>query len=341
MEVYVIRKGITAVQSACKLIKRLWCALSCCCFLLCSLSVESLTIYGHRGARGLAPENTLSGFHEALKHHVDAIDLDVVMTKDGVLVAYHDLTLNPDITRSMEGEWVTDRIPIKALTLEQLKTYNVGLIHPTVKYAAVYFAQRPEMLAPIPTLQEVIQDIKQSAPYPVDFQIELKTDPEVPFISSASDEMVLALHHIIEAEGVAHRTKVQAYDWRCLLLLQQLNPQVETAYLTDLDQESKLRSADQAIAGLWTGGYLLKDYGDSIPHMVKALGGTWWDAEDMELTKAQVDIAHGLGLKVAAWPSIYIEKDVNMDLIGQLIDMGVDGIITDRPDVVSDFVRHK
>jgi len=74
--------------------------------LLVCFPAESVTIYGHRGARGLAPENTLPGFQVALKHHVDYVDIDVVLTKDGVLVAHHGLTLNPDVTRDARGNWV-------------------------------------------------------------------------------------------------------------------------------------------------------------------------------------------------------------------------------------------
>ena len=79
--------------------------------------------------------------------------------------------------------------------------------------------------------------------------------------------------------------------------MQQLNPQIETAYLTDVDHEKVLRHIDSAIAGQWTAGYLLKNYHDSIPEMIKALGGTWWDAEDIEITQEQLEKAHQLGIK--------------------------------------------
>ncbi|MDF1646575.1 MAG: glycerophosphodiester phosphodiesterase family protein [Legionellaceae bacterium] len=309
--------------------------------LLICFPVESLTIYGHRGARGLAPENTLPGFQVALNHHVDYVDVDIVMTQDGILVAHHDLTLNPDVTRDAKENWVENKdIAIKDLTLQQLQTYDVGRIRPRTYYASIFSLQEPKDHTFIPTLQEVIREVKTSANYPVGFQIEIKTDPTQPMFSSLPEKIVIALDKVIREEGISGRTKVQAYDWRCLLLLQQLNPQIETAYLTDLEHEKVLRHADFAIAGQWTAGYLLKDYHDFIPEMIKALGGTWWDAEDIELTPAQFEKAHQLGLKVATWSNAErTGKDVDISLLKKLLMMQVDGIITDRPDVVRALVH--
>ncbi len=309
--------------------------------LLVCLPAEGVTVYGHRGARGLAPENTLPGFQVALKHHVDYVDVDVVLTKDGVLVAHHGLVLNPDLTRDVRENWIEDTgIAVKDLTLRQLQTYDVGRIRPLTDYAKIYSFQEAADHTTIPTLQAVIRDVKQSATYPVGFQIELKTDPTQPYLSASPEAMARAVDKMIRDEGIADRAKVQAYDWRCLLLLQQLNPDVETAYLTDLAHEKTLRHLDPSIAGQWTAGYLLKNYHDSIPEMIKALGGTWWDAEDIEVTDEQLEKAHQFGLKVAAWSDAHrTGLDIDVPLIKQLIEMHVEGIITDRPDVVKGLLR--
>ncbi|MDX2345968.1 MAG: glycerophosphodiester phosphodiesterase family protein [Legionella sp.] len=309
--------------------------------LFICFSAQSMVVYGHRGARGLAPENTLPGFQVALSHHVDAIDLDIAMTKDGVLVVYHDLVLNPDITRDATGDWVSiePEVIVKNLTLKQLQTYDVGRIRPLSIYAAIYASQIPEDHTAIPTLQAVIQDIKKSEQYPVGFQIEIKTDPTRPDLSVSADEIVSALNQVLEAEGISDRTKVQAYDWQCLLMLQQLNSKIETAYLTDIDHEKVLRNMDAKIAGSWTIGYLLKNYHDSIPEMISALGGTWWDVEDIELTHEALQQAHQLGLKVATWTfPDRTGNEINIPLVIQLIAMGVDGVITDRPDIVRNLL---
>ncbi len=314
-----------------------------CCFIALFLCVpaRATTVYGHRGARGLAPENTLPAFKEALKQHVDVIDMDIVMTQDGTLVVYHDLTLNPNITRNAKGHWVRNQAIVKELTYQQLQTYDVGRIRPQSDYAATYASQKPYEHTHIPSLQEAIRYIKRKASYPVGFQIEIKTDPTNPHLSASPKRVIKKLNHILLEEGVSNRTKVQAYDWQCLLMLQKLNPNVATAYLTDLEHENTLRNANPTIAGRWTGGHLLKNYHHSIPEMIHALGGTWWDAEDIELTPELIEEAHDLGLKVAAWswPEHTTGEDINLLLIKQLLKINIDGIITDRPDVVMKLVH--
>lgn len=311
------------------------CFLISLCFFTCI--AQGVTVYGHRGARGLAAENTFLAFDEALKYHVDAIDLDVVMTQDDVLVVYHDFILNSDITRDANGDWIDDHtaLAVKNLTLDTIKTLDVGSVKPNTHYSQIYTAQQSSHdQVRIPTLEEAIQYIKAHADYPVGFQIEVKTDPTQPEISVSPETMVLALNHIIEQEGIAHRTKVQAFEWPCLFLLQKINPSVQTAYLTAADDAEKTTQ--------WTGGYLFKDF-YSIPHMIHALGGHWWDAEDIELTQKKIETAHRLGLKVAAWswPERTQGQDVNLPIIQQLLNLGVDGIITDRPDLVVQLLQQE
>jgi glycerophosphoryl diester phosphodiesterase len=76
-------------------------------------------LQGHRGARGLAPENTIEGFRTALSIGVTTLELDLAMTKDGVLVVHHDERLDPDITRGPDGAFLAHQGPaIYSLTLE-------------------------------------------------------------------------------------------------------------------------------------------------------------------------------------------------------------------------------
>src|ERR1700754_4659465 len=85
----------------------------------------------HRGARGLAPENTLEAFATALATGVTTLELDLGMTKDGVLVVSHDVRLNPDHTRGPDGAFLAAQGPaIRSLTLAELKRYDVGRIKP-------------------------------------------------------------------------------------------------------------------------------------------------------------------------------------------------------------------
>jgi len=308
-----------------------------------SFHVHSITIYGHRGARGLAPENTLPAYKVALMQGVDYVDLDVAMTKDGVVVVQHDLTLNPDLTRDSTGNWIkNDELVVKNLTLKQLQTYDVGKIKPKTDYAALFPAQIPVNHTRIPTLRQVIHYVKSIAGDSVGFQIEIKTDPTQPNLSVTPQKIVLALEKIIKEEGIVNRTKIQAFDWRCLLLLQKINPKIKTAYITDINLEKTMLNTDPSIAGQWSAGKLLKDYHSSIPEMINTLGGKSWDAQDIQMTSEKVKEAHRLGLKIDVWSSpSYSGKDVDVVLIKKLIAMHVDGIITDRPDIVKNLMVHQ
>ena len=103
---------------------------------LAAAPVHALDLQGHRGARGLLPENTLPSFQRALELGVTTLELDIAITKDGVLVIHHDPTLNPDITRDASGRFLEQRGPaINSLTWAQLQTYDVGRIKPGTDYA--------------------------------------------------------------------------------------------------------------------------------------------------------------------------------------------------------------
>src|SRR5579872_4555556 len=117
---------------------------------------RSIDLQGHRGARGLYPENTLAGFAGALAIGVDALELDVAMTADDVVVVTHDPTLNPDITRTSDGAWLTQRGPrIRSLRIDDLAHYDVGRIRPGSSYAALFPDQAPHDGARIPALSDV------------------------------------------------------------------------------------------------------------------------------------------------------------------------------------------
>ena len=93
------------------------------CFSLASNAQKTIDLQGHRGARGLLAENTLPSFALALEAGVSTLELDVVVTRDDVLVISHDPALNPDITRDAQGRFLTSKGPdIRQLTFEQLQS---------------------------------------------------------------------------------------------------------------------------------------------------------------------------------------------------------------------------
>src|SRR4051812_24085001 len=112
-------------------------------------------LQGHRGARGLFPENTLEGFVAAAALGFHSFEIDIAVTRDGVPVLHHDPHLNPDTARTPDGAWLPERGPlIRDLNLAGLAAYDVGRIRPGSAYAALYPTQRPIDGARIPTLEQ-------------------------------------------------------------------------------------------------------------------------------------------------------------------------------------------
>ncbi len=297
---------------------------------------SKLEVYAHRGARSYAPENTIPGYSTGLAIGTHWVDMDIVMSKDGEVIVSHDIKLNPDIVRGADGKFITERKLVKSLSLEEIRIYDVGRMDTTSAYSKFFPAQIGMDGVTMPTLKEVIRFVNGKTNRGVGFQIEFKTDPEHTDWTYTPAEFAAALYKILVEENIVDICEIQSFDWRCLYELQKLNQKIKTAYLTEWDNEPgtpySFYDPDPAKAGLWTGGVLVKDHKNSIPQMVKDMGGTCWEPEDVELTKATLDEAHRLGLKVVVWTwPEHSGTTFNVDLVSELIDWGVDGIITDDP----------
>ncbi len=290
-------------------------------------------IIGHRGAAGLAPENTLTGFALAAKLGVDAIELDVLLSADGVVVAHHDFHLKPETTRSPEGIWVrkSQRSLIKDLSIDQLKKYDVGRIKPGTSYERRFSYQQPADGERIPTLREVIALLRQNAPPGLMVWIEIKTSPEAPELTPPINTVTDAVAQVVTSEDFAPRTRILSFDWRVLVRIQKTVPDIPTVYLTS--QYKQFKTKKRAVTLSWTAGIDPADFNASVPRMIKAAGGTYWGAKHTEISADQVQEAHDLGIAVYAWTADSI-GDMN-----RLLRMGVDGIITNRPDLLLSRLR--
>src|SRR3954451_4956842 len=143
-----------------------------------SAPAAALDLQGHRGARGLAPENTLPAFATALSVGVTTLELDLAMTSDGVLVVSHDSRLNPDHTRGPDGAFLDGEGPaIRSLTLAQLHRYDVGRLKTGTAHGATFPEQRGMNGVQIPTLTAVFDLVRQVKPDHVRFNIETKLPP--------------------------------------------------------------------------------------------------------------------------------------------------------------------
>lgn len=286
-----------------------------------SVTDRPFDLQAHRGCRGLLPENTLVAFDRALSIGVSTLEMDVAITADGVPVLSHDPHLFPDITRNPQGQWLTDRGPlIKDLTLAELQRYDVGRTRPGSANARNFPEQQGVDGQRIPTLASVFERVKQRGADHVQFDIETKIFPMHPSHTLGPADMVDVMLKVIREAGMTRRVMIQSFDWRTLQLLRSAEPLIRTVYLT-----VQSKHGDTLANGQWTNGMLLKDHA-SVPAMVKASGGHIWSPNFNNVTPEQVLEAQALGLQVIPWT---VNQPADML---RLMDMGVDGLISDYPD---------
>jgi glycerophosphoryl diester phosphodiesterase len=303
--------------------------------LLAGLQAQAFDLQGHRGARALAPENTLPGFALALSIGVTTLETDIAVTRDGQLVISHDPALNPDITRGPDGQFLSARGPVIWLSsFEELQRYDVGRLKPGTRYAAQYPLQQPADGARLPRLEELFALVKKSGSRTVRFALETKVTPTAPGDTMPPEDFARTLIKAVREAGVAERTTILSFDWRTLQVVQKEAPQIGTVYLTA--QQRWLDNVDAANpdGSAWTAGFKYADHG-SVPKMVKAAGGRIWSSFFGDLDAAKVKEAQALGLQVLAWT---VNEPAH---IARLMDLGVDGIVTDRPDLVRDEMQRR
>jgi glycerophosphoryl diester phosphodiesterase len=281
--------------------RRLWAIAA----LIVPMTASAFDLQGHRGARGLAPENTLQGFAAALAVGVTTLELDTGVTKDGVVVIHHDRRLNPDIARGPEGRWVEAPAPlIHELAFEQLRRYDVGRLRPGSKTAQEFPDQEPADGARVPRLAELFELVAKAGNTAVRFNIETKLTPQAPEETLAPEAFALAVIAEVRKAGVEARTSIQSFDWRTLQVVEREAPAIATVYLTGRRREG------------------------SQPAAVHAAGGRVWSPNHLEMDSASVVEARALGLRVIPWT-------VNDPAaVERVLDLAVDGLITDYPDRV-------
>lgn len=261
-------------------------------------------IQGHRGARAARPENTLAAFRYALGLGVDVLELDLVVTKDEVLVVTHDLFLNPDLCLGPKGVRLQGRTPVRSLTLDALRRYDCGTLR-----NPRFPSQRPAPGERIPTLEEVFTLLESSeGAEKVRLNIEAKSVPSRPDLTLSPEAWVDALAEALSDPARRHRVTVQSFDHRILRAL-------------------KVRLPDVVIAAL---------VAESLPdlaELARDLGAEIVSPNLDWITGPAVDALHRAGVRVIPWTA-NTEKEW-----ARLLDLGVDGIITDDPGGLITFLH--
>jgi glycerophosphoryl diester phosphodiesterase len=286
-------------------------------------------LQGHRGARGLRPENSLAAFAHALSIGVTTLELDTAVTRDGVVVVSHDSELNPDITRDASGAWLEKTGPaIHSLTYAELQQYDVGRLKPGTAYSLRFKDQVPQDGERIPRLADLFALVERSGNAEVRFNIETKLDPRTPDATPKPEPFARALVAEIRRAGMENRATIQSFDWSTLAVVKRIAPRIATVCLTTQHGPDDNIRAGEPGPSSWLGGLDIHDFKGSVPKLVKAAGAVVWSPDFTELSPAALAESHELGLLVIPWTA---NDPVDM---ARLIDLGVDGLITDRPDLL-------
>ena len=295
-----------------------------------------LELQGHRGARGLWPENTLAAFGGALDLGVSTLELDCGLTRDGVIVVTHDPELNPDLTRGADGRFLDQAGPrICDLTFSQLESYDVGRLKPGSAYAARFPEQQPVDGERIPRLTDVLALVRRRGEGRVRVAVEVKTFPEQPDLTASPEAFAAALRQDLEATGTLAMVGIMAFDFRVLAAVQRLMPQVATVALTEEQNGGDTVRIGAPRPSPWLGGLEPARFGNSVVRLVKATGAGTWGPDYQDLSAQRIAEAHALGLRVVPWT---VNATVDME---RLLAFGIDGMTTDRPDVMRDLLESK
>lgn len=287
-------------------------------------------VYGHRGARGLLPENTLESLHYLRSLGAQGVEIDVQNAAGRVPVVVHDPHVPMQFARDPAGHWLKMPGPlIHDLTLAELRAYDIGRLKPGHAYGARYPDQRPLDGARIPTLDDVLtwlRDVDEMI-----LNIEIKSYASRDDLGDPPEILAMDVLTAVEAQGLAARVVVSSFDWRVLSALRAAAPHLARAYLSieHSDEHQTIYPGSP-----WMGGLELSDFGGSLPELIAAQGACCWCPYYHDLTQARLQAAHQSGLAVNVWT-------VNSpDDLRRMIDLGVDGIITDRPDLALAQIRN-
>lgn len=280
------------------------------CSNLSQFTKERNTIdkQGHRGCRGLMPENTIPAFLKAVDLGVNTLEMDLVITSDNQVLVSHDPFFSHDITTLPNGEFVLEsnekEFKIYKMTYSEVIKYDVGSkVHPR-------FPQQHKMKVHKPLLSEVIDSVEiyakanhKSALY---YNIETKTSPQTDgTFHPEPKEFVDVMMRVIFEKKIENRVIIQSFDIRTLHYLHQKHPEIKTALLVeDFDKKEFLKQ--------------IEDLG-FVP--------TIYSPAQRLVTPQLVKECKSKNVKLIPWT-------VNDPLtIQKFIKMGVDGIISDYPNL--------
>jgi glycerophosphoryl diester phosphodiesterase len=280
------------------------------CLTMAQAQERSIDWQGHRGCRGLYPENTIQAMLKAIDLGVSTLELDVVITKDKQVILSHEPFMSAEISTNPKGKTITaaqeKTYNIYQLDYADVQTWDVGLKpHPR-------FPQQEKTPAKKPLLADVIDAveayIRMQNLAPVQYNIETKSDPEGDdSYHPKPAEFVNLVLAVIQDKGIAPRTIIQSFDVRTIQLVHKQYPQLKTAFLVENTSAKKLNTQ-------------LKTLG-----FIPTIFSPAYQFVDQKL----VDNCHKKGMQVIVWTVNTLPE------MQKMLDLGVDGIISDYPNLFS------
>ena len=250
----------------------------------------------------MRPENTLAAFEHALAMGVDALEMDLCVTADEVVVVSHDPTLNPAICRGPGGMEIAPDIAIRSLRYAELARYDCGSVR-----NPDYPHQVPVPGSRIPALTEVLRLGERSRVW---FNIETKIPPGRPSLAPAPAKFAALVLQEVRKQRVEDRTILQSFDYRSLRAMKSLAPKMRLAALDEHGKQDFVTLARSAGADIISPKFNL-------------------------VTRQQVRAAHAAGLQVIPWTA-----NAPLDWL-RLIEAGADAIITDDPEALIAFLKQR
>jgi len=274
----------------------------------------NFTIHGHRGCRGLLPENTIPAFHKAIDLGCHYLELDVVVTKDKEILVSHEPWLNHEICLAPDGQ---------KLTPKNEKSYNLyEMDYNTIKQIDCGSIGHPRFPLQVPTrtykpsLREMIDNMEaytqQKGLLPIGYNIEVKRVPEDDHTFHPDGrEFTRLLIEILKEKKVLHRTQYQTFDIESIHIAKELAPELRLSFLVDND-----KSIGENFQDL---GFITPVYG---PYF-------------QQIDQAMMDYANQHKIEVIPWT---VNEKTAMH---RLMDLGVAGLISDYPNRVVEVLQER
>ncbi|MFT4786917.1 MAG: glycerophosphoryl diester phosphodiesterase [Cyclobacteriaceae bacterium] len=273
--------------------------------------IKKIDMQGHRGARGLMPENTIPGFIKALDLGVSTLEMDLAITKDGEVIVSHEPWISSEICQLEDGVDITNDslgLNIYQMSYEQIKQYDCGT-KPHLR-----FPNQQKMVVAKPRLRDVIETVEEYASKHLvkgfRYNIEIKSMPDGDEIFHPNPaDFSVKVYQLLDSLLDIDRVTIQSFDFRVLQYYRQNYPQVELAVLI----ENK----------------------DSWQENIEKLGfvPAIFSPDFKTLDEQSILQLQAKGMKVIPW-TVNEGKDIE-----DLISWGVDGIITDYPNIAVDLIN--